>query len=262
MRPLLLALDTSTERTMVGLGRLDGTALTVYGEAMVDAPRAAMSRVLPMTESLLTSSGFEIGEVGGVVVGQGPGSFTGVRIGMATAKGLAQGLGVPLWGVSTLDAVAWSFADQDVLLGVVGDAMRGEIYPALFECGGGDVRRVSPDAVARPADVVARWSALDRPLVMAGNGLRKYAAVLLEGLGQRAILSPEELWQPRASGLLRAYAADVRNGTLESGDPATLLPVYTRLSDAEENFPLGIGPGADSPVSGAAGRAPRTGETL
>jgi len=260
--PLLLALDTSTERTAVGLARVDDGVLTLYGEAAVDAPRAAMSRVLPMAESLLSANGFEIGEVGGVIVGRGPGSFTGVRIGVATAKGLAHGLGVPLWGVGTLDAVAWSFADQDVLLGVVGDAMRGEVYPALFECGGGNVRRVAPDEVAKPDEVVARWSALDRPLVLAGNGLRKYASVLLDGLGQRATLSDEALWQPFARGLFGAYTIDVRDGNLDSGDPATVLPVYTRLSDAEENERLRIGLGVDSPVSGVAGHAPRAGESL
>jgi len=260
--PLLLALDTSTSRTAVGLARVDAGVLTLYGEAAVDAPRAAMSRVLPMAESLLSANGFLIGEVGGVVVGRGPGSFTGVRIGVATAKGLAQGLGVPLWGVGTLDAIAWPFGDQDVLLGVVGDAMRGEVYPALFECGGGDVRRIAPDEVAKPADVVARWSALDRPLVLAGNGLRKYASVFLEGLGTHATFSDEALWQPFARGLFGAYAIEARDGDLDSGDPATVLPVYARLSDAEENERLRVGLGVDSPISGVTGHAPRAEEGL
>ena len=259
---LLLALDTATERTTVGLAALDYQSLTLYAEAAVDARRAAMSRVLPMAESLLSANGFAIHEVGGVIVGRGPGSFTGVRIGVATAKGLAQGLGVPLWGVGTLDAVAWAFAECDVLLGVVGDAMRGEVYPALFECGGGDIRRLSPDAVAKPADVAEQWAALGRPIVLAGGGLVKYASVLLEALGERATLSAQELWQPMARGLFGAYGASLRAGELGCEDPATVLPVYTRLSDAEENERMRVGLGVGAPASGVAGTAPDAAESL
>ena len=266
MTTLLLALDTATERTTVGFAGLDGGTLTLIAEAAVDARRAAMSRVLPMVESLLDANGLVMGEVGGVIVGCGPGSFTGVRIGVATAKGLAQGLGAPLWGVGTLDAVAWSFAEQDVLLGVVGDAMRGEVYPALFECGGGDIRRLSQDVVAKPADVAVQWAALDRPILLAGGGLAKYAPVLLEALGKSATLSGGELWQPFARGLFGAYGVALRERALGCGDPATVLPVYTRLSDAEENERLRVGMGVDAPASGVAGAAPRVspraGETL
>ena len=126
MSRILLALDTATERTTVGLARMSEQELELIGAAVVDAPRAAMSRLLPMAESLLAANGFTIADVGGVIVGRGPGSFTGVRIGVATAKGLAHGLSCPLWGVSTLDAIAWMFAYDDATVAVVGDAMRGE----------------------------------------------------------------------------------------------------------------------------------------
>ena len=260
MSTLLLALDTSTERACVGLASLDAGVLTLYAEAVEDARRAAMSRLLPMTESLLSANGFAVCEVRGVIVGHGPGSFTGVRIGVATAKGLAHGLGAPLWAVGTLDAVAWSFAGQDVLLGVVGDAMRGEIHPALFECSGGDVRRVSPDIAAKPGTVAEQWAALQRPIVLVGNGLRKHAQVMLDALGECATLADERLWLPDARGLFAAYAAAVRTGALESGDPATVLPVYTRLSDAEENANLSAGRAFDAPAPPSVDRIRYIGE--
>ena len=115
------------------------------------APRARLSEHAESSAGQLRTArhgatrarraGPEIAEVTEVVVGRGPGSFTGVRIGVATAKGLAQGLGVPLFGVSTLEAIAWRFAasgtaTEPAARGVVlGDAMRGEVYPALFTSG-------------------------------------------------------------------------------------------------------------------------------
>jgi N6-L-threonylcarbamoyladenine synthase len=217
-----------------------------------------MSRVLPMVESLLDANGLAISDVGGVIVGRGPGSFTGVRIGVATAKGLAHGLGCPVWGVGTLDAIAWASASSDVTLAVVGDAMRGEVYPALFRCCGGRAERMTPECVAKPADVAAQWAALDRPLALAGNGLRKYGTLLLDALGERATTLPEASWFPHAGGLFSAWMAQLANDTLGSGEPGELLPVYTRLSDAEENERVraGLLPLA-APESGVAGCEPR-----
>ena len=254
MSQILLALDTATERTTVGLARLGEERLEFTGAAVVDAPRAAMSRLLPMAESLLAANNLTISDVDGIIVGRGPGSFTGVRIGVATAKGLAHGLSCPLWGVSTLDAVAWAFAHDDVTLAVVGDAMRGEVYPALFECGDGRSVRLTPERVAKPADVAAEWAELGRPLLLVGNGLRKYAAVFAEELGDVATFADEELWPPYAHGLFGAWVAQQASGEHGSGDPADVLPVYTRLSDAEEDERKRCGlPPAQTPDSGVSG---------
>jgi tRNA threonylcarbamoyl adenosine modification protein YeaZ len=254
---VLLALDTATERTTVGVARLDDERLEVLGSAVVDAPRAAMSRLLPMVESLLAAHQLSISDVSGVIVGRGPGSFTGVRIGVATAKGLAHGLGCPLWGVSTLDAVAWLFAYTEATVAIVGDAMRGEVYPALYRCGGGEVERLTPDRVAKPADVAAEWAAMGEPLVLAGNGLRKYEAIFTEALGEDALLAEEELWHPWANGLFGSWLVQRASDARESGDPADVLPVYTRLSDAEENEATRAGnPGGQLPASGVSGGGP------
>jgi tRNA threonylcarbamoyl adenosine modification protein YeaZ len=236
LRELLLAVDTSTEITAVGLAWLTESTLETFASAVVDAPRAAMSRVLPTTASLLAGSRLSVADVGAVVVGRGPGSFTGVRIGVATAKGLAHGLGAPLWGVGTLDAIAWGIAsERTMLLGVLGDAMRGEVYPALFRCGNGRAVRVTPDRVAKPADAAREWADLGEPITLAGNGLRKYGDLFAEALGNHARFADELLWAPYAHGLFAAFAAARAAGELGSGDAGELLPIYTRLSDAEEN---------------------------
>lgn len=254
MSRLLLALDTATERTAVGLAHLTDDVLEVLGGAVVDAPRAAMSRLLPMTESLLASHQVTLPEIDGVIVGRGPGSFTGVRIGVATAKGISHGLACPLWGVGTLDAIGWRFAETDALVAVAGDAMRGEVYPALFRCGDGVATRLAPDTVARPEDVARAWAELDEPLLLAGNGLRKYESIFTEALGSSATIADEDLWAPNAAGLFDAWLYLLESGGTDSGDPGALLPVYTRLSDAEENERIRAGlsprPAPDSGVAG------------
>lgn len=255
MRRLLLALDTSTEVTSVGLAWLAEGHADMIASATEDAPRAAMSRLLPMVGSLLSANGLSPVDIAEVIVGRGPGSFTGVRIGVATSKGLAQGLGVGLVGVGTLDAIAWGFAGSDALLGVVGDAMRGEVYPALFRCEGGCVTRLAPDRVARPDEAAAEWTELGERILLAGNGLRKHGEVFSAALGENARFAEEELWRPRPRGLFDAYLAldDGARGVTAPKDPGTLLPVYTRLSDAEENEAARSVGGAGLPASGVAG---------
>jgi N6-L-threonylcarbamoyladenine synthase len=251
---LVLALDTSTEEVALGLGRFGEAGTHLLAETNLDVPRASLTHLAPSITRLLDSADLEISAVDVVVVGRGPGSFTGVRIAVAAAKGIAQGLGVPLFGVGTLDAVAERFAGRDGLLGVVGDAMRKEVYPALFQCSGGSVSRLTPDAVAFPASVAQQWQALDVPIMLAGNGLRKHAAVFEDALGARAEFAPEPLWTPSGEALLQAAWRARRDGTLGDGSVATLLPVYTRLSDAEENERARTAGGA-TPASGVAGPA-------
>lgn len=236
MSAYVLALDTATERTVVALGTRNGDAHTTVASAEIDAPRAALGRLLPVLADMLTDLQLTAGDIGEIVVGRGPGSFTGVRIGVATAKGLAHGLGVPLLGVGTLDAIAWRCArDHEGLLGVVGDAMRGEVYPALFELSGGMARRFAPDRVVKPAVAAAEWAALDEPLMLAGNGLIKHEEAFCAGLGDRSRAVARELWLPTGDGLLGAYAHAREAGEAGTGHPGALLPIYTRLSDAEED---------------------------
>ncbi len=250
---LYLALDTSTEELAVGLGTFTRDGVHVIGEVNVDVPRASLTHLVPTIQRLVLSADLEMRDVGAVVVGRGPGSFTGVRIGVATAKGISQGLDVPLFGVGTLDAIAERFAGHDGLVGVIGDAMRKEVYPALFRCESGALRRLTPHAVAAPADVAAQWRALGEPVLLAGNGLAKYAEVFSSALGDAGSLAPEAMWSPTGSALLAAaWRADAA-GEMGDGHVSSVLPVYTRLSDAEVNELSRSGAPGPTPSSGVAG---------
>lgn len=231
-----LALDTASTQTVLALADLDEVSgeATLLASCQVDAPRQANQVLLARAALLLEEAGLVTGDVDAVTVGRGPGSFTGVRIGVATAKGIACGLGVALYGVSTLDSVAWRAWRAGVRgrLGVVADAMRKEVYPVRYELDDAGVTRLEPDTVAKPAQVAQAWAGEEDDITLTGDGLLKYAEFFE---GAPFALAPEELWLPDGQALVRAFARAFATGKAGSGDAAALVPVYTRLSDAEEN---------------------------
>lgn len=243
MNGLLLAFDTATDAIALAVARREGPdGSEVLASSDFHARRAALSNLLPAASGMLAHEGIEPADLAAIVVGRGPGSFTGVRIGVATAKGLSHGLGVPLFGVSTLKAVAWRLARAEGLVAVLGDAMRGEVYPALFRAGEGRVARLTPDRVARPQVAAEELAALGEPVMLTGDGLAKYRDVFEAALGDLASVADESLWAPTGAGLVAAFDAAIERGDVGDGDPGSLLPVYTRLSDAEENEQIrGVG---------------------
>lgn len=233
---LALAFDTATDVTALALARLEGAWGEDYqllAEMAEPSRRAALSKLAPSIGSVLRETGHAPSDIRALVVGVGPGSFTGVRIGVATAKGLAFGLGAPLFAAGTLDAVAWRFRDHEGLLGVVGDAMRGEVYPMLYRVSQGHAERLGEHRAVRPEEAAEDMaSASEGPLLLAGDGLGRYADVFQRVLGSDAVIAPAELWHPSGSSLLAAAHSDA--ALAGSGNPADVLPIYTRLSDAEE----------------------------
>jgi N6-L-threonylcarbamoyladenine synthase len=237
---LIIAFDTAGETIALAIGRrTDNGSITPLASDDHPATRQANVRLMPALDALFAANNLAKHDVSCVVCGLGPGSFTGVRIGVATAKGIARGLGVPLFGVSTLDAVAWGawLAGIRGNLGVVADAMRGEVYPARFKLDDLGTTRLDPHTVTKAEAIAARWNEPDTSMLLVGDGLKKYAGVFAE---QGEACSPfalgdAALWTPTGAGLLRAFEDMCTKGCAGSGEAGTLLPIYTRLSDAEEN---------------------------
>lgn len=239
MKDFVLAFDTANEMISVGLGRLDRKACSIelVASKETEAFRASNVKLLPEIDALLGEAGISRDDIACVVCGRGPGSFTGVRICMASAKGIAIGLGVALFGVSTADAQAWQQWDTGVRGSVVvlGDAMRKEVYPVRYVLSDSGIDRLNSDFVMKAAELPA-WldSGSKVETLITGDALKKYSGYC-EGFGALA----QEYCYPTGKGLLLAAQAAWQSGSLDPdnaalGDPCVVLPVYTRLSDAEE----------------------------
>jgi N6-L-threonylcarbamoyladenine synthase len=252
-----LAFDTATPRLTVAVGTADEglAALDVW------APRDHMARLFGQIQHVLREAGgLEMQDLEAIVVGVGPGSFTGVRIGVAAAKAVARAAGLPLYGVPSPDAVAEGLTCAARPIVVVADAARGEVYPMLYTRLGGRLERLGEGfTVARAADAALAMAgetegtpagAGAAPL-LAGDGLVLHLDVFLDALSG-AEVAPRADWYPRAGALIaRAHAL----AESQSGDPDTVLPIYTRLSDAEEIERAG-GSGGAAAGAGETGAAP------
>lgn len=235
----ILAFDTSNEVIAIGLGVPDAAQHTIacVAQACIPARRASNTQLLTRIDELLKNNGVAREDILCVACGRGPGSFTGVRICMATAKGMAEALEVPLVGVSTLDAIAWGLQLAGIRgeALVVADAMRREVYPVRYNLIDTGIVRCNADAVVKAQDLAEELPASDT-LVIAGDALGKYADLFRHA----GTFAQETLWTAQGCGMLAALEDAWQQGLVDPFDavrhaPAFLLPVYTRLSDAEEN---------------------------
>lgn len=251
---VVLALDTSTDMLCCSVATVDAAGPHILASGDHLCRRQTNVELTSTALDLLAGAGLTMADVDEVLVGRGPGSFTGVRIGIATAKGLSCGLGTPLYGASTLDAAAWHAWGAGVrgLVGVVGDAMRGEVYPGLYQVDEtGPQRLFVAEAVAKVQVCIDEWAARrdHDDITLTGDGLKKYRARFEEAGFAR--FADEDVWHPSSEGLLRAAQATPRDAVRDNGDPALVLPIYTRLSDAEEAERQRLGLGQSGFVEGS-----------
>jgi tRNA threonylcarbamoyladenosine biosynthesis protein TsaB len=216
---ILVALDTASPATVAGVMRADGGVV----EARDDPPPGSRgehgARVLPLVEEALERAAVTWRDVERIAVGVGPGGFTGLRIGIATARALAQGHGLPLVAVGSLAALA---AGADGVVAAVLDARRGEVFAGVYESG---AELLAPAALA-PAALAARLGAMEAPVQAVGDGAVRFR-LELEGAGVAVPADGSSVHRISAAPLCRLGAV---------GEPAErdrLLPDYRREPDAK-----------------------------
>ena len=223
---LILAFETSAKAGSVALWQ-DGKLL---GESYQNTGLTHSQTLLSMAENLIASCGYAPKDVTAVAVAAGPGSFTGVRIGVAAAKGFAWGLEIPCCGVSTLEAMAENLGIYEGYVLPVMDARRSQVYNAVFKAEKGCLSRVCEDRAISLADLQAELSRLDGPIYLVGDGSSLTYNTLKEMI-TNLILPPEHRMHQRAAGVALVAEKMMQNGA--SCDAAGLSPNYLRLSQAE-----------------------------
>lgn len=219
----VLALDTATPTVSAAIGR-EGVTLA---EIRVAASRQHAEQLTPALESLRAACNIEWSQVAVVACGVGPGLFTGLRVGVTTAKTMAFALNVPTVGISSLDLVAWPLRHAARPVVSLIDARRGEVFWTIHTpVPGGLERRFEPVA-ARPDDVVAELIAADEPVLLAGDGARAYRDVLVQF--EHAEFAGSAFDAPCVRDLVDlAWQRFVRE---EFTSPFELEPVYGRGAD-------------------------------
>jgi tRNA threonylcarbamoyladenosine biosynthesis protein TsaB len=216
---LLLALDTATEKGSLALVAGD----RVLAEYSLESPNAYLTCLMPGVAAILRDTGKAVADLTAVAVSTGPGNFTGLRIGLATAKTLAWSLGCPLVPVPTMEVLAGQFPFSPDPIGVLMDARRGEVFWGLFRC-----PEDRPQALEGPlrlpvGELPAR---LPRPLLLTGPGLDAQREVLAPLLSPEIALAPPDRRWPRASTLARLARHRLEAGL--TANPAQLVPTYLR----------------------------------
>ena len=223
---LILAFETSAKAASTAL--LEENRL--LGECYQNTGMTHSQTLMVMAQDLLKQCGKSVDDVTHVAVAAGPGSFTGVRIGVAAAKGFAWGKELPCCGVSTLEAMALGAGIYCGYVCPVMDARRSQVYNALFYMDNGICTRVTQDRAIALADLEQELLELDGPIFLVGDG-----AVLthntLSNTVPELLLPPEWKQHQRAVGVGLAAVQQIRAG--ETCDGATLVPNYLRLSQAE-----------------------------
>lgn len=223
---LLLAFETSAKSASVAL--FEGN--TLLGEQYLNTGLTHSQTLLVMAEALLAQCGKTARQVQAAAVAGGPGSFTGVRIGAAAAKGFAWGAEIPLYGVSTLEAMALGLGIREGYVCPVMDARRSQVYNALFYVNQGKLTRCCEDRAISLAELAAELKNLQKDVFLVGDGsILCYNALLEDVPG--LVLPPEHRIHQRAIGV--GLAALRQIGAGDAGDAGALRPNYLRLSQAE-----------------------------
>lgn len=226
-KPLqVMAIETATY--CGGVAILDSQKL--LASLHLNTSKTHSERLMASIDTLLKELSFRLEDLDGIVISRGPGSFTGIRIGMSVAKGLAFAAKKPLVAVSTLEALASRFAPAGFLICPVIDARRQEVFAALYEKEPHSFQlRPKSDEMVLPIERLLAM--VSSPAIFSGDGSLKYQSVIRETLGRNAHFAPPTRMLPSAEDVALLGLHALRQGKF--ADPALLEPTYLRKSDAE-----------------------------
>ena len=222
----ILALDTATMVSSVAIASPD----KLLAEVTLQTKLTHSEVLMPHVQQVLAMANIKKTELDAIAVSVGPGSFTGLRIGLAAAKSMAYALGIPLVGVSTLEAMAWHYPVPGIYTLCVLDAQKGDVYAGLYSWQQEAVHLVKPVEVLPFAEVIDFCQNLDLPVVIIGDIAQKKQA-LIRAAGSNIIAAQPHMIMPRAANV--AMLAQQKLAAGRTDEVMTLEPLYIRRSEAE-----------------------------
>jgi len=225
---IVLGIETATARVGCALGGSEGT----FAAFSATRGRRHAETLVPAIEFVCRQARVELAEIGVVAVDVGPGLFTGLRVGVATAKAMAQALRVPMVGLSSLDLLAFPVRHARGLVAAVIDARRGEVFCALYRAVPGGVQRVTEPRACPPGELATELVARGEDCLLVGDGAVRYAAVFDDA--KHVTVGGDGLAFPSASALVElAHPRAIREDFVHVSE---LAPLYLRKADAQVNW--------------------------
>jgi len=225
---LILGIETATVQVGCAIGGHEGVLASFH----VAHKRRHVETLVPAIQFMCRQAGVELGDIAVVAVDTGPGLFSGLRVGVATAKALAHALRVPTIGVASLDLLAFPVRYTSRLIVPAIDARRGELFYAFYRQVPGGAQRLSPYQLGSPEDLASELLARNEDCLVVGDGALRYREILTEVSGCEA--GDATSAHPSAASLVElAHAQALRE---EFVPPWELQPLYLRKSDAEINW--------------------------
>ncbi|GMR03268.1 MAG: tRNA (adenosine(37)-N6)-threonylcarbamoyltransferase complex dimerization subunit type 1 TsaB [Thermodesulfovibrionia bacterium] len=233
----VLALETATMAGSIAIVSADEGLI---GEIKINVKIAHAERLMKSIDWVLNASTTSINKIDAFAVSIGPGSFTGLRIGLSTAKGFSYATNKPLIPVSTLDAFARTLPFCSHLICPMLDARKNEVYTGLYKWEGGICRKIIPETAAIPLNFlkdIKKFYALKKikePTVFMGEGIKIYKKIIMDTLKTNASFAPASAMSPSASSVAEIAIEKLKKGI--STDPVSLTPFYIRKSEAEVHW--------------------------
>lgn len=224
----ILSIDSSAKTASVAV--TDGT--TLISECFVNAGLTHSRTLMPMVDNALSQADLKIENIDAFCVNAGPGSFTGIRIGVAAVKGLALATNKPCSGVSTLESIAYNFIDENAIVCAAMDARCNQVYAALFDIDNGIVTRICDDYAVPISELSLEIAKMDKTVILAGDGAELCYNAMKDSV-KNVKLSAEFRRYQRAYGA--ALAALTHDNFIDS---SLLAPVYLRMPQAERELKL------------------------
>ena len=225
----ILAIDSSAKAASVCIANEE----KIIGEFFINTSLTHSQTLMPMTEQLLKNTEMTIGEVDAIAVNAGPGSFTGVRIGVAAAKGLAFPKNLPCVSVSTLESMAYNLLGTDCLVCAVMDARCSQVYNAMFRIKGETVERLTDDRALSLSDLLLEFKQTDERILIVGDGA-EITYDFIKNEASNAVLAPKNRRTQTASSVALAAFQKLFEGKTQTA--AELMPIYLRLPQAQREL--------------------------
>lgn len=226
----ILGIDSSGLVASVALVTDDN----LTAEYTINFKKTHSQTLLPMLDEIVTTTGISLSDIDAIAVAAGPGSFTGLRIGSATAKGLGLALKKPLIGVPTVDGLAYNLFGTDKVICPLMDAKRDQVYTGLYDYVDDKLHIISPQQAVSIDDIIDQTNQLGRAVVFLGDGVPVYQARIAERIQVPYCFAPAHLSKQRAGAVAALGAIYFKEGRIESAMEHE--PVYLRLSQAEREL--------------------------